>query len=92
MIKGLELSYKVKINFTADQWGLYTCSMNCGQAARGLNSAFKKAIESSPTAYEAYQKMNEAFDKYANYGAADSEPASFCRYVLRKIYGEDQLY
>jgi len=82
-------SVKATVKLTADQWQLYTCSMECGEAADGLNQAAEIAIASSSSTAEAMQMMDEAFSKYSKFGAADSEPIHVAVSLFQQAFGDE---
>lgn len=74
---------------SGNAWQLYTSSMKCGQAARALTSALKKAEKALRKALKGvvtreaaesavYNAMKECMypvmNQYASFGAYDSEP------------------
>ena len=74
-------------NLTADQWELYTAIFNCNKAARALNSAFKRLVNSGMDRVKVYHEMAKVMDKYSAYGAADSEPYYVLEDLLKAVYG-----
>ena len=85
---GIEIKKTVNINLSADEWELYTASMDCTEAAAELNKAMTEAINSSETADEAYKKLKGTFSKLGKFGASDSEPLYHMNDILHKVYGE----
>jgi hypothetical protein len=93
---------------TADDWDLYTASMACGTAARGLTAALKRTIKKVESMTMAQVKkagglnaaiqiahaehMAPAMDKYAEYGAADTEPGCVAARCLRQHFDTDISY
>jgi len=90
---------------TANDWQLYTCSMNCGTAARSLTAALKRVIKkvedmkmseikkagglSRAITLASMNILDPVMNKYAEYGASDSEPYSVARWYLRKHFNLD---
>jgi len=84
----------VNIPVTGDDWQLYTCSMKCGTAARGLTAALKKAFryfeknmgrDGKPvpqTLGDAFDIVREAMNKYSKFGAYDTEPRCVAQQAL----------
>jgi hypothetical protein len=87
-------------NMTGNDWQLYTCTMKCGLPARAMTSAVRKELERGiphrlakgvglSAAVDAalrslYYNKDSVFDRYAQYGACDTEP----RTVLLDIIDE----
>jgi hypothetical protein len=86
---GVTIKKTVEINLSADEWELYTVSMDCTEAAAELNKAMTEAINTSDTAAEAYRKSEGTFSKLANFGASDSEPLYHMNSILHKVYGDE---
>lgn len=78
-----------RIPETADDWELYTSSMNCTVAARALTAALKKALRAVAKGATTYEAMKAHFDpvarKYADYGAQDSEPTHHAERILDRV-------
>lgn len=64
---------RVAVKLTANDWQLFTASMNCTRAAAALNRAASKAL-STGDVKEAWAIFQEAQNEWAAYGAADTEP------------------
>lgn len=85
---------------TANEWQLYTCSMPCGLAAHNLTNAVRRELEReiprrlaagmglkdaiTASVKHLFYNKDSVFDRYAKYGACDTEP----RCVLFDILGE----
>ena len=88
-IRNLTKIVSIRADFTADQWGLFTCSMDCGPAAANLNYTLETAVnDRDNTRSDVYRIISNAMSKWADYGATDSEPEHFVGRVLDDIYGE----
>ncbi len=84
----------VQIPVTGDDWQLYTCSMKCGRAARGLTAALKKAFKhfeknmgkdgksAAQTLGDSFKLVTVAMDKYSEFGAYDTEPRGVAQQAL----------
>jgi len=81
--------YECKL--TAEDWQLYSTSMDCTPAVTGLNNALdnlihdafseitqKHTISAQIIGQSVFDKMYPILEKYEKYGAVDSEP----QYVL----------
>lgn len=84
----LSRSVKVECSLTAEQWQLYTYSMKCGNAARALNAAVKRAARTEGTKPGFYREVEKVMCKYSKYGAYDSEPTWVLDEIADEIYGE----
>ena len=65
---------------TAEDWQLYTVTMDCEPAAKALNDALFKTLEKYPSDWRKVRdEMFEIMDGYSQYGARDTEPeVSLC--------------
>lgn len=84
---GLTIIKKIEVNFTAEQWGLFTSSMDCADAAQRLNANLQQRVNEGRTRGEVNKLMGELMDYLSDFGAADSEPYYFLQGVLEDIYG-----
>jgi len=84
----ITIKRRVTVDLDADAWELFTVSMDCTKAARALNVAASKAL-SLPTRDEAWELWSAASEKWADYGAADSEPRYVFRDLLDQVFGID---
>ena len=80
---------KAQVNLTADQWQLFTASMDCTEAAESLNRMAEIAIASSSNSREAMRRMANTINKYSDFGAADSEPIYVMRRLFAEAYGQE---
>lgn len=84
----LKIRKTIQANFTADQWELYTESMNCSAAVYTLNEYLEHLVnEGDYDKTTVLNKMMEKMSQLSSYGASDSEPIYFLETVLREIYG-----
>ncbi len=88
-IKNLQKKVSINANFTADQWQLFTCSMDCAPAASALNKALTAAVNAGKTRDQVEEAMDPVFSRFSKFGAADSEPTHFLRRVLDEIFGAE---
>lgn len=86
----MKIEMKVKVTLSADEWDLYTTSMKCGNAAKGLNAAASKAL-SCGDSDEAYRIFREAQLAWADYGAYDSEPSWVFAKLHQRVFGGDDV-
>ena len=98
----------IQIPTTGSDWQLYTCSYPCGEAARKLTSALKKAIRffnkglSGPQAIpnllgDAWTIVENVQREYSRYGAWDTEPRyvgqqALIDYAKFRLYGHTDGY
>ena len=86
---------EVAIPGTGEEWGLFVSSMRCGNAARSLTAAMKRALktfeqvapkegprEASRAAYSVWEGASE---KYADFGSMDTEPRWHARDAIRRF-------
>ena len=74
-MKNLNISVKINPKFTADDWQLYTASMDCQPAVDALNEALKLAVNTDgSTVDSAREYVFGIMRQFAEYGAYDTEP------------------
>lgn len=79
----------VEVNLSASEWQLYTVSMDCTEAARALNKAASEALSCGDPA-RAYGIFSLAQNKWADFGAWDSEPRWEFERLHRRVFGEEE--
>ena len=84
----ITIERRVTVNLTADDWQLFTASMDCTEAARALNIAASEGL-SLPTAIEAFGHWEVVSDLWARYGASDTEPRCVMRDLIMQVFGEE---
>lgn len=84
----ITIERRVTVDLPADDWQLFTASMNCTAAARALNIAASEGL-SLPTREEAWKHWTTVSDLWAKYGAADSEPRWVMRDLMDQVFGEE---
>ena len=86
----LQVTRKIKCDFTAEQWGLYTHPnyKEAYAAAKDLNESLEILFNdpNNSKAYVLMQMMNE-LKRYRKLGGADSEPMWFLERVVNQLYG-----
>ena len=87
----MEVTRKITVDFTAEQWGLYTNSYpkECYAAAKDLNESLEVLYNDSRNqkAFVLMTMMNE-MKRHRKYGAADSEAMWFLERVVNELYGK----
>ena len=78
----------MRVRLTAKDWQLYTASMDCEDAADALNDAATKAL-SCGDPKEAVKIFSEARNKWAEFGAYDSEPGHEWADLFTEAFGEE---
>lgn len=86
----LKRSTQVLCELTAQQWQLFTSSMDCDRAARGLNRAVTIACRECSSWDQAHQYIMQAQSRFAKYGAADTEPDVVVYEILDAVYGKPE--
>ena len=98
----LPLSGKiVRIPVSGLDWQLYTSSMRCERAAKSLTTALKKALgevdkalkegfHPTPDGLErlVHKHLRPVMDKYASFGACDTEPRCVALDTLARAGGD----
>lgn len=75
----------MRINLTAEEWDLYTASMDCSMAADYLNKTLNHAL-AQPSKEDAWSMMAATMAKFSRFGACDTEPRSVARYYIDKHF------
>ena len=92
----LNITKAVKIDpiLTSDQWQLYTLSLprTCDRAAKSINAALKKAVNSGKNRREVQEAVEKVMWRLRNTGAHDTEPRSVLADILDNIFGVEGLY
>ena len=86
----LEVTRKITVDFTAEQWGLYTSNYKeAYAAAKDLNHSLEVLFNNvdNTKAFVLMQMMNE-LKRYRKLGGADSEPMWFLERVVNELYGK----
>ena len=78
-----------KLELTADDWQLYTTSMNCEKAAEKLNNTFVASVNLGLDKHQTRVKMNHVMNMCRSYGADDSEPHYVLRELMDLVVGPD---
>ena len=81
----------VTCNLTGDQWQLYTTSMDCSEAVASLNQAVRDAAKTSKGRDEFFKAVSKIQNKYADFGAGDSEPRWVLEDITNEIYGKEEI-
>lgn len=92
-MRNLTLRREVNVDFTADQWQLYTASFPAAElaaAAQRLNQSLEAAVNSGADRSTVYSTMQTVMNELSSFGAADSEPIWFLQDVMEEIYGENR--
>jgi uncharacterized Fe-S radical SAM superfamily protein PflX len=85
-MRNLTVTKQIKVNFTAEQWDLYTHDRDCNNAANDLNLALELAFNEGLTKSEVYDRVCKVMRANASYGACDSEPLYFLEKALNELY------
>lgn len=83
---GLTLSVRATVALTAEEWQLYTLSMNCDIVAKELNDAASKAL-SCGDPQEAYRIFERAQKVWFDYGASDQGATGVFENLHRAVFG-----
>lgn len=83
----VERKLTVKVDLAAEDWELFTATMDCKRAAETLNRNLEKAVNSGCSREDAHNYMYYVMDKLRKYGASDTEPHCVLIEALDAIYG-----
>lgn len=91
MLPNFELvrSFKAKVNFTPEQWSLFTSTRDCSYAARELNNQLEQSLNTHHERREVELEMMNYMDRFSVYGASDTEPRAFLAEVLDHVFGHE---
>lgn len=87
-MKNLNMRVHIEPTFTAEEWQLFTASMDCAKVAEKLNYELKIVVNGGNERFQVEKHMEQWMRKFAEYGAYDSEPIWFLQQVLDEIYGD----
>lgn len=82
----IEISRKVKIIATREDWQLFDES-GVDKAVEELNEVLGRALSVSDPHLIDHKSINEALNKYSDYGASDSEGFAFVRRCISYVFG-----
>ena len=77
-----------RLSLSADDWELFTGSMNCTKAAAGLNRAANLALKCGDPR-EAISILAAEQERWREYGANDSEPCIVVADIIAAKYGQE---
>jgi len=86
-MNNLKIRKKIQVDFTPDQWDLYTELMDCQPAVDVLNQSLEDLVNLGKDKNTVMDKMMEKMKEFSQYGAYDSEPIYFLQCALEEIYG-----
>jgi len=86
----IPVKLNINIPTTAEDWELYTVSMDCTAAAEALTAALKEAIADISEGLSSvddvmHRYMHPVMDKYDDFGAADTEPRYIAESTLTAV-------
>lgn len=85
-LRGVTVSKQATLALSADDWDLYTSSMDCSQAAQAINEAIQTAFNRGDSEAEVRRRATAVMQQYADYGAMDTEPRGMLEAVLEYLY------
>jgi len=88
-MKQLNMTIQIDPQFTANDWQMYTCSMDCTEAANSINRVLKEAVNSGVDRYAVETLVHREMGRQAKFGAADSEPYWFLEQILNECFGNE---
>ena len=85
----VEVTKTVKISLCAEQWQLFTCSMDCDQAAEHINRSIERSFNQGDSREVCQKKALEAMKMNSKYGAMDSEPLWVLEDLIDFLYQKE---
>lgn len=79
--------YNVEINYTAEDWELFTEMQGVDRVAKRINAELVSLAAEGLSREEFLMRGEEVLGTYSDYGAADSEPAYHLCKITQAIYG-----
>ncbi len=80
-------SFKIKATFTAEEWRLFTESMDCEYVTRILNEQLVLSCGTHSDRNETEREMEGIMSQFSHFGASEAEPREHLTHVLDYIYG-----
>jgi len=84
-MRGVSIKRVVKLDLSKDDWELYN-SGAAFEVALKLNKEVAEAINGAESALDAMVAGDFVLDKYAEYGAADSEGYAVLRRIVEEVF------
>lgn len=85
-----KLKYKPfiqSLELDADDWGLFTASMDCDKVAEKLNHTFVACVNNGFDRNQTRARMDHIMHLNSKFGAADSEPSHKLDELLETVFG-----
>ena len=77
------------LTLSADDWGLFTATMDCDKVAEKLNNTFVACVNQGLDVHQTRVKMNHIMNLNSKFGAADSEPNYTLRELISVVFVQD---
>lgn len=88
-MNNVTIEKNVTITLTAEDWELYTASMDCGGAANAINQVIEASFNSGKSKAEVMKAVLSMMKVYSKFGALDSEPLRKLDSLLSTLYQKD---
>lgn len=86
VVKGRFLKFVVEVNYTANDWQLYTSKEGVVGVTKALNCDIEEALAiGAETWLEIYRNCHNALARYREFGACDTEPRGVLIDLLREL-------
>ena len=85
----ITITKTIRVDLTAEDWGLYTTAMDCLFVARELNYTLAGSLNGGMGRQETEAGMGEMMRRCARFGADDTEPREVLAQVLDAWFGSD---
>lgn len=82
-----KLRHNVQVNYSADDWDLYTSVDSVELAALALNRCFEESVNGGLARGEVERAMHRKMMEFRHFGASDSEPYYVLDRLLDKTFG-----
>lgn len=86
VVKGKFIKFLVDLNYTANDWQLYSSKEGCKSAAEEMNNELELCLaEGAETWLELYRSCHNVLACYRRFGACDTEPRGVLIDLLREL-------
>lgn len=84
------ITKQIELALSASDWGLYTSNEESAFVARMINRGVQAILNDRPQktfAKDSWFLIQGLMSRYADYGAADTEPREMARQIVEEFYG-----
>lgn len=82
----LQIRKTVRLDYSADEWDLFTDMDGVEDVAKSLNETFSQCVNIGMSRDEVESAVYKKMREYKQFGASDSEPERVLYYLLEKVF------